>query len=105
MRHLCWLPLMAAVLLPAEIGRSAEPPIRCRLELVRLEVLPQNQPWPENERLFRFSRGLQFFLRTAADAAANPWYRQQAEELEKSFKEAVRKEPKKYQAEIPFRVA
>ncbi len=103
MRHRCLPVLLTMVLLPVEVGLAAEPPATCKLELVRLEPLLPGKSWPENERLVRFARGLSFYFHKEAKPKANPAVDKDREQVEKDFREIVRKEPEKYQAEYPHR--
>ena len=63
MQCLCWPLFLLAVPFQVETGRSAEPPIKCKLNLVRLEPLPRDKPCPENERLLRSTVPQSFYMK------------------------------------------
>lgn len=98
MQCLCWPLFLLAVPFQVETGRSAEPPIKCKLNLVRLEPLPRDKPCPENERLLRSTVPQSFYMKVENNVVDKG-----SKEAETNFRAIVRKEPKEYQAEHPLR--
>ena len=92
-----WLPLLlfGAVLAQMETGLATDPPVTCKLKLVRLEPLPPGKPCPENEILLRSVRGQGFYSHNGLTGNAM--------RDERIFRDTIHKEPKEYQAVHPLR--